>query len=325
MWKEEVVEFIKNYTDTNQADFENERKKIKTSLGDIYEMLKDTGCVLAGGALTSIFTNKPVNDWDIYLTKENALGRIVATIYGESADEYFSQYELMVNFVTEKSMLTKIKSTEELVQFIHYKTHDSIESIFQSFDYTINMVAYDFATETFVFHEDFFKHLSQRVLKFNDKTDYPFISLLRANKYRERGYAISMSEVLRIALTCADKEIDSWDALIDQIGSMYGVEKKDIFDTTKEFSIKEAVDQLSIVGLKIGKVTAKSYYMDSVIDLVKPALDTNFLNWYEVHGNKSWTVDRPYNWEKTYEIPVAPAAPTLPPGLIPTIKTPRQL
>ncbi len=35
------------------------------------------------------------------------------------------------------------------------------------------------------------KHIAQKVLVLNPKTDYPIISMLRADKYRARGYTIS--------------------------------------------------------------------------------------------------------------------------------------
>jgi hypothetical protein len=41
--------------------YEFEKAKIKQSIGvDVYDMLKDLKCVLAGGAITSIFTGKEV-------------------------------------------------------------------------------------------------------------------------------------------------------------------------------------------------------------------------------------------------------------------------
>ena len=39
--------------------YEIEKLKIKQMLGsEVYDMLKETKCVLAGGAITSLFTNQ---------------------------------------------------------------------------------------------------------------------------------------------------------------------------------------------------------------------------------------------------------------------------
>ncbi len=307
MKKEEIIEWIMSYEEDTQ-DYELEKKKIKEALGnDLYDFLKNTGCVLAGGAITSLFTGKEVNDYDIYFTKPNALGRVVTQFLGESVEDYLFSYSQLVCFVTEKSILTKRAENGALVQFIHYKVHPDVDSIFKSFDFTINMGAFDFGTEKFVFHKDFFKHNSQRVLRFNDKTDYPFISLLRSNKYKDRGYKISISETLRIALTCAATRIDSWDSLIDQIGSMYGVDKKNMFDTTKEFSIQEACAQLEKVGLMVGNVKAKSYTIDGIVKEVENSLDENFMNWV---NSGIWSREL-YNFEHSYvKVPIAVQPPT---------------
>ena len=46
--------------------YEVEKRKIKEMLGsEVYDVLKETKCVLAGGAITSLFTNKEINDFDI--------------------------------------------------------------------------------------------------------------------------------------------------------------------------------------------------------------------------------------------------------------------
>ena len=43
--------------------YEVEKAKIKQAIGgDVYDMLKETKCILAGGAITSLFTNKEIND-----------------------------------------------------------------------------------------------------------------------------------------------------------------------------------------------------------------------------------------------------------------------
>jgi len=49
-----------------QSLFTRERETIKRELTDVYPVLQDCNAVLAGGALTSIFSGKEINDWDCW-------------------------------------------------------------------------------------------------------------------------------------------------------------------------------------------------------------------------------------------------------------------
>ena len=188
--------------------FEIEKAKIKQMLGnDVYDMLKETKCVLAGGAITSIFTSKEVNDWDIYFTSKESLSQVFAQAFGVSEDEFLSPYDLIVKFATKRSMLCVDKYGQQKLQFIHYKIHDSVESIFQSFDFEHVMGAFDFAREEFVLHENFMKANAQRLMQFNPATDFPITSMMRVQKYKERGYTISKAQMLRVAYNIATENI----------------------------------------------------------------------------------------------------------------------
>ena len=47
--------------------YEFEKNKLKAYIGKKqYELFKSYRCILAGGAITSLFTNRPINDLDIY-------------------------------------------------------------------------------------------------------------------------------------------------------------------------------------------------------------------------------------------------------------------
>src|SRR5690606_25449462 len=88
------------------------------------------------------------------------------------------------------------------------------------------------------------KHNSQRYLKYNPSTAFPIISVLRSNKYRDKGYNISRPEMIRIAFSCQKLEINSWEDFRKHVGGMYGYMLEDMFDETKEFSLDEGLEQL---------------------------------------------------------------------------------
>lgn len=303
--------------------YDYEKKQLKNMIGDsVWQLLKDTKCVLAGGAITSLFTGKEVNDLDLYVTTKEALGRILSEAYGHSDMDYLGMYELHVKFATERSILMKESRKEIPLQLIHYKVHENVESIFNSFDFTVCMGAFDFATEEFVFHKDFFLDNSRRRLSFNKNTDFPVVSLLRTNKYKTKGYDISKSELLRVAFTIANKDYNSWEDVISECQGMYGIAPEDLFDTTKPFSLDVVVDQLVGVVLKesFENVKTKTQFHE-VVELCKQNLAEEFLTWYgvaesevrkwnEEHKNDTffyertvdYYIDKKFEWEDKQDV-----------------------
>lgn len=260
--------------------YEFEKAKIKQLLGtDVYDMLKETKCVLAGGAITSLFTSKEVNDWDIYLTSEESLSQVFAQAFGVSEDEFLSPYDLIVKFATQRSMLCVDKYGQQNLQIIHYKIHDSVESIFQSFDFEHVMGAFDFATEEFVLHENFLKVNAQRLIQFNPTTDFPITSMMRVQKYKERGYTISKAQMLRIAFTIANKEYASWEDVKSEISGLYGIAPEDMFNEEKPFSLEEVVLQLDKLVLNDKYVNTKQPTFSECVELMKHNFSDNFNNY----------------------------------------------
>lgn len=261
--------------------FDFEKKKIKDTIGDVYGMLQDNKVVLAGGAITSLMTGKEVNDWDLYFTNQQGVGNVLAEVYGCSELDDIGRYTLQLCHATDRSFLTQTKSQDKL-QFIHYAVHENIDSIFNSFDFTACMGAYDFATEEFVFHPDFFKANAQRSLEFNKGTDFPIVSLLRVDKYKNKGYTISKAQMLRIAFTIVNKEYDNWDTVISEVSGLYGVKPEDIFDTTKPFSIDAVIDALVGVQLKESPSLINTVNeLDKVVEIMKGSLSPHFMAWWD--------------------------------------------
>src|SRR5690606_34187726 len=126
---------------------------------------------------------------------------------------------------------------KQKIQLVVYKFFPTVGDIFDEFDFTVNMGAYDFGEDRFVFHHNFFKHNSQRYIEINVNTAYPLISMLRVDKYRQKGYTVSKPQLLRLMFRINQLNLNSWDEVLDHVGGMYGVDPEKIFDKTKEFSI----------------------------------------------------------------------------------------
>lgn len=263
-------------------NFEIEKNLIKKTIGeDVYALLKDMKCILAGGAITSIFSGAEVNDYDLYFTDKEGLSRLITQVFGVSEEDYISQFDLIAKFATDRSMLCIDKYNKNKLQFIHYKIFNDAHDIFNSFDFEHVMGAFDFATEEFVFHENFFKSLAQRNIVFNPNTDFPIVSMMRTNKYKERGFKISKAQMLRVAFTIASRNYDSWEEVKSECAGMYGIAPDDLFDETKPFSLEEVVHQLGTVVLNDKYINTEVPSFEKCVELSMSSLSDNFLKWYD--------------------------------------------
>lgn len=233
------------------TEYRYEEKALKKALGgEVYSILKELNCIVAGGAITSIFTNNEINDIDVYFRSKEDVTKLLGTIMGYGDGEYIGSAEsfsLHISFYTNRSILVGGGGCNHPIQLITFKFFEDVQDIFDTFDFTVCMGAYDFATESFTLHPEFLKHNAQKYISFNTGTAFPLISLLRMNKYKDKGYYVSKQEFLRCALTASQLQLNSWEDAIDHIGGMYGYVLEDTFDTSREFSINELVDQLSTI------------------------------------------------------------------------------
>jgi hypothetical protein len=218
-------------------DFTFEKNKLKSILGDsLYKDLKRFELIVAGGTITSLFTNNEINDIDVYgRCNEDVVGFMTEVVEDGSW------------IVSHTHKATQFSYNSLPVQLIHYQYFNRVEDIFDSFDFTVCMGAFDFKTEEFILHPDFLKHNSQRILKFNPNTSFPIISALRVQKYENKGYKISKPEFIRIALACMNLNITSYEELKDHLGGLYGVNYDKLFEDVKEeeFDLQIAMDKIA--------------------------------------------------------------------------------
>ena len=209
-----------------------EKKKLQNYLGEaLYNALKTYNVIIAGGTITSLFTNSDINDIDIYFRSKSDLSNFLL-------EEMNGKWVIAK---TDKAFLFKYEKIK--VQAIYFKYFDNADEIFNTFDFTVCMGAYDFAIEDFVLHREFLKHNAQRILRFNQNTAYPIVSALRVDKYKKKGYYISKSEFIRIMLTILQFNITDYKTLKEQMGGMYG----ENYDALLEPSDDESFDLSTII------------------------------------------------------------------------------
>lgn len=221
--------------------YKNEERKLFSYLGDnLSDCLKNYNCIVAGGSINSIFNRKDINDIDIYFrTKEDLSGFI---------QEYCNDFSGFILTKTNKALLLKDANKDILVQLIYFRYFDNAEEIFNTFDFTVCMGAYDFKTDKFILHKDFLHHNTCRLLKFNENTAYPIMSALRVQKYKDKGYDISKADFIKIILACMNLDITTYEELKEQIGGMYGINIdklfEDKFKPEDDFNLIEAINAI---------------------------------------------------------------------------------
>lgn len=253
-------------------DYKQEINQLKNAIPeDVLAILAHEKCFIAGGALTSIFTGTQINDIDIYFRNRDSLDRVMQVFcdikdkelavkrpdeVGVKGDNQFRvEDNIQPITLTKKSVVfsqgngywnpTKGSYTPQAsLQFISFQYFDTPEDIFDTFDFSINMCAYDCANGELTLHDNFLKHLARRSLVVNTNTAYPLINLLRCDKYKERGYNISTKEQMGLMFAVANMKINSWEDAKDHIGGMYGFDVEDLFDEDEEFSLDKVIDQL---------------------------------------------------------------------------------
>lgn len=180
----------------------------------VIDAAKNSEAYLAGGALTSLFTDSKINDFDFYFKDGNKCADFIESIQGS----------VVVLQVTKRSITLKENNIGRIIQCIIFEYFDNAYSIFDKFDFTINMCAFDFSQNTFYMDERFLTDLILRRLAINPNTLYPINTVFRIQKYKNRGYSISQEEILKLCILNSKQNIVTYGDLLDQISGIYGEE-----------------------------------------------------------------------------------------------------
>lgn len=211
-------------------------------LKNILEHLKECNTIIAGGAITSVFTDSKINDYDIYFRNN---------------DDYLKLNSIMKNkenfslvFSSESADTFRDKDKDLTIQLIKLERtmFNNPKDIINEFDYTICMGAYDVKNDMFILGDNFLKHNSQKRLVFNTNSKYPICALYRAKKFLNRGYKISGTEVIKITLSIHRLKLDNYKDLKEQLMGIDTLMLKELTDklmgeeyATKEYDFEEFI------------------------------------------------------------------------------------
>lgn len=215
-----------------------ERFLLKDFSDIIFEALSSVKAWIAGGAITSVFCNREINDYDLYFGSAQDLYDFLMQLEGTEAQ-----------IINQSDKSLTILSDDKLYQAVFIKYYESAKDIFKDFDFTICMGAYNPRKSKFILHPEFLHHNSLRILKFNPGTAYPLVSVLRVAKYKEKGYTISKLEMCKMLLTVNKLKLDSFEEVTNHFGGMYGLKPDQVFSAVqdKPFSVTTALQALDEV------------------------------------------------------------------------------
>lgn len=210
-------------------DTKREKYLLMKYLGDdAIKGLRACNGIVAGGAITALFSGQKIRDWDIYFSSEADC---------QTAVTWFGINGKLVN-ETDTSKSYHLGKQEKPYQLIVLSDlFGEPAAIFSYYDFTVCMGAYQFsqdqAKEGFVFGDEFHKHIGQRRLVFHTGTMFPICSMLRVMKYVKRGYFITGMELLKIGLSIHSLKIESYKDLRRQLQGIDTAFLADLTDQMK--------------------------------------------------------------------------------------------
>jgi len=221
-------------------------------------------CFIAGGAILSAVTKTDVSDYDIYPKSKEGM---LEAIYYLMEEEGCFIVNISDRAITLKSNDVKNDKDERvIVQVMMFDEFATADRIFEFFDFTVCMAAFDCDTKEYVFHPDFWIDVAGKTIRFNPKTRYPLNSMMRLGKYRAKGYTLPTSEMVRMSLTLMQSRLPtSWGELEAVIGGTYGQQIK-LHTEGKEFSIQAAIDLFDNLNVDLLMPDASTDYSDFTAD-----------------------------------------------------------
>lgn len=189
-----------------EHEIQQRRKAIKDS---VYQQLSDLGICLCGGAITSIFTGEKISDLDFYVKDSKNL---------HNAARFLEHWFREPPFVSLNASNFKRKHQQRVynVQLIHRFTGEP-QDIFEWFDFTVCMCAYDFQKKSFAFDPRFLGDIASKRLVYGGKSMYPICAMYRTLKYQKKGFKLPGSTVMHIALSVVRLKIDTYRDLKEQL------------------------------------------------------------------------------------------------------------
>jgi hypothetical protein len=208
----------------------------------LINLLKHTRAMVCGGAINSVFSKRKICDYDIYFRNQTDCTEfqkgLLELHYKDTDLLAFESINETANASTYKcqirpKMIVQVISAPEMFK-------DCPDGVFQLFDYTVCMGAYDFAINDFILHEKFLEDIEKKKLTFNAGTLFPICSLYRSIKYQRRGYRLTGVSTITMSLAIQALQMKNYHDLKRQL---MGIDTLILKDLTDKWSTGELADK----------------------------------------------------------------------------------
>lgn len=261
-----------------------------TRLSKNFDPFELKNCFIAGGAILSSVTKTDINDYDIYPKNFDGFVDVLYSLR-ENGAYVVSLTDRAITYIC--NHVHDRNGNRVTAQVMLFDWFDTPKKIFDYFDFTVCMAAYDCDTNEYTFHDKFYPDVASKTLRFNHNTKYPLGSLIRVQKYKNKGFNIGKLEYAKIALAICQRGMPrSWRELEAQIGGIYG---KELSLQTEgiEYSYENAIEVLSNMDLDIGNYmsdNSENYSKMTIEDIVS-CYETSFDKFIEIDDRHYCYVD----------------------------------
>lgn len=264
-----------------KMDFTKQKNEVKEYIPqfifDIQNII--TGeMVIAGGMITSVFTNKPINDIDIYLVNIGLfdLVKILTELRTHSR---------IVN-VSNKSIHYSYK--DKTINLIFYKLFTQDVHIIETFDFNIVCGFYNIRKSQLYVSPKFIEDNLNKTLTFNNIVS-PINELKRIDKYVERGYTINHIEMVKLLKHSKNIDFTDSDNLFENLIGVYGEQKQTTDIHTKE--LRALIDNDTVFNKiihkysKYGKVKKFGKDLQVIYQIINLLNDIIYIYKYDTNTN----------------------------------------
>jgi hypothetical protein len=179
---------MKSMIKANLSDFKDSQVINLNLFNTIVQHKFDDFLVLAGGALKSLFNNKPVNDYDLFILAESTEELIKRK---NSVEKTLISEGFQQTFKCQQGELSTFKYGPMKIQIINvgHKLYSSPEDIIDQFDFNLCRMAMTVNSHNLTIDPKALKDLRTKRLSIHKITN-PSSTINRLVKYRNAGFNI---------------------------------------------------------------------------------------------------------------------------------------
>lgn len=181
--------------------------------GKLQQDIMRQSSYFAGGCIVSLLQGEKIQDYDIFLTDEQAVD--VAKSYFDSMCIFTD--EIVAN--TENAITVRLPGVEAVVQIVT-RFYGNPDRVFSSFDFEHCKTFY--IPHAKLANYDLDLIVNKKLVYTGEKDQFPLNTLKRFGKYCSRGYTPDNESVINLVRACGQIDIDDPEVARVQKVGFYG-------------------------------------------------------------------------------------------------------